>query len=433
MRCNMRTIEALKILELNPDFDFDSLRRSYYKKIKENHPDLFENLSNDVVRQQNEISQQLNEAYETLVNYLKKINNQDSDALELKKRSYIDLIRQYTVSGLINNSNSSGFVQDIKALYTNYKNKIRACGSTSEVTECLNSFKSDLSNLYLRAIEKYRKVYCMYEADSFNYNFNLDCSAEEFIKQLKDYNSKYREFIFEKRLRLINGVIKKYEGHLGYSQMQDKIARIREQAIFRLDDISFDFSTILEDVNLSMQHIMDTYSSNYSRYNDLVLKYDSLGLMDPNLSDSLEALKSYMTNFDKFDAQYEKIMPILNEKSKKDNIDKLYYKLLSKYVSSLLLLAPSKSQDKIHSLNNSWQRVCEILKSVMNFSSPDLILDSLSLITFDSDSDDEILAKCEEMSRREKLSATQFEARIRSIIGELNRCTGETDQPKKHK
>ena len=116
-----------------------------------------------------------------------------------------------------------------------------------------------------------------------------------------------------------------------------------------------------------------------------------------------------------------------------DALDKLYYKLLSKYVSSLSLLAPSKSQDKIHSLNNSWQRVCEILKSVMNFSSPDLILDSLSLITFDSDSDDEILAKCEEMSRREKLSATQFEARIRSIIGELNRCTGETDQPKKHK
>ena len=155
--------------------------------------------------------------------------------------------------------------------------------------------------------------------------------------------------------------------------------------------------------------------------------------MDPNLSDSLEALKSYMTNFDMFDAQYEKIMPILNEKSKKDNIDKLYYKLLSKYVSSLSLLAPSKSQDKIHSLNNSWQRVCEILKSVMNFSSPDLILDSLSLITFDSDSDDEILAKCEKMSRREKLSATQFETRIKSIIGELNRCTGETDQPEKHK
>lgn len=418
----MKIKEALDILNLKEPFTSDELKRAFRNQMVLNHPDNFSSSSEEVKQRQGEIAQLLNEAREILTNYLKNNpytwSNDKSDELSNIKKQYSDLVNRYNNNGRRYKSlKADSVIYDIGSLVFNFDVRISICSSKQEIEKCFKEFLYQLKLLYLKTLKEYRNSYCIYEdVDEFKYDFNFDCTADEFVKSLEDYGVQYNRYIKKRHINAIDTLVEGFKGYAGYDVLKNNIDSLKQAAIDKLENSLISFSQILNSLCVSINDMFYTYFDNVKRYDELVSKYDKLGIIDDSIDYKLQELKSHITDFKKFTDMYKKLLIEINEKVCLSDLNKAYQDLLRKYTAELSSLDFCDNVDKINFLSGLLERTNSILSKILKFKSIDIDPNGLRLITFkDIDSDLKIIEEYEDQIKKYSSSSSNLFRILSSI------------------
>lgn len=411
----MEIKEALNILKLKEPFTSDELKRAFRDEMFLNHPDNFSSSSEEVKQRQGKIAQRLNEAREILTNYLKNNpytwSNDKSDELSSIKKQYSDLVKRYKNNGRRYKSlKADSVIYDIDFLVFSFDVKISMCSSKQEIEKCFKEFLYQLKLLYLKTLKEYRNSYCIYEdVDEFKYNFNFDCTVDEFVKSLEDYGVQYNRYIKERHINAIDTLVEGFKGYAGYDVLKNNIDSLKQDAIDKLENSLISFSQILNSLCVSINDMFYTYFDNVKRYDELVSKYDKLGIIDDSIDYKLQELKSHITDFKKFPDMYKKLLIEINEKVCFSDLNKIYQDLLRKYTAELSSLDFCDNVDKINFLSGLLGRTNSILSKILEFKSLDIDPNGLRLITFkNTDSDLKIIEEYEDQIKKYSSSSSNL-------------------------
>ena len=418
----MKIKEALDILNLKEPFTSDELKRAFRDQMVLNHPDNFSSSSEEVKQRQGKIAQRLNEAREILTNYLKNNpytwSNDKSDELSNIKKQYSDLVNRYNNNGRRYKSlKADSVIYDIGSLVFKFDVRISICSSKQEIEKCFKEFLYQLKLLYLKTLKEYRNSYCIYEdVDEFKYDFNFDCTADEFVKSLEDYGVQYNRYIKERHINAIDTLVEGFKGYAGYDVLKNNIDSLKQDAIDKLENSLISFSQILNSLCVSINDMFYTYFDNVKRYDELVSKYDKLGIIDDSIDYKLQELKSHITDFKKFPDMYKKLLIEINEKVCLSDLNKTYQDLLRKYTAELSSLDFCDNVDKINFLSGLLERTNSILSKILEFKSLDIDPNGLRLITFkDTDSDLKIIEEYEDQIKKYSSSSSNLFRILSSI------------------
>lgn len=418
----MKIKEALNILNLKEPFTSDELKRAFRDQMVLNHPDNFSSSSEEVKQRQGKIAQRLNEAREILTNYLKNNpytwSNDKSDELSSIKKQYSELVKRYKNNGRrYKRLKADSVIYDIDFLVFSFDVKISMCSSKQEIEKCFEEFLYQLKLLYLKTLKEYRNSYCIYEyVDEFKYDFNFDCTADEFVKSLEDYGVQYNRYIKERHINAIDTLVEGFKGYAGYDVLKNNIDSLKQDAIDRLENSLISFSQILNSLCVSINDMFYTYFDNVKRYDELVSKYDKLGIIDDSIDYKLQELKSHITDFKKFPDMYKKLLIEINEKVCFSDLNKIYQDLLRKYTAELSSLDFCDNVDKINFLSGLLGRTNSILSKILEFKSLDIDPNGLRLITFkNTDSDLKIIEEYEDQIKKYSSSSSNLFRILSSI------------------
>jgi len=227
--------EALEIFGLNSNFTEDELRIAYRVKVKQNHPDQYDEDSKEE-KEANEKLKKITVAYDFLARMygFGKYNNGDNrtnssahDSLELYRREVLKKMNYYAQY-----DKDSYVYPDIFGVIVfrlnnwisnNYYNIIQS--EKEKIDKIFGDFKNIVYNNFQVLAEK------IYEYNnipsSYGTNLNYDCSIGEFYNQLLDVIKKYRD----EQINRIFEETEKYEGYAGYKELKNGIDALIIEAI----------------------------------------------------------------------------------------------------------------------------------------------------------------------------------------------------------
>lgn len=419
----MEIKEALNVLKLTEPFTQDDLRKAFRREMSANHPDNFSTESDEIQKHQIEIAQMLNEAREILTNHLRSNpyswSYNESSELSNAKSHYCNLINNYKTNGrryvFLKNDSS---IYGVDFLVFTFNVKISLSNSKQDVEKCYSEFLSQLRSLYLKTLEEYRYSYCISVGfDELKYNFNFECTADEFAKSLEDYREKYYKYIKQHNINAIDTLTDEFKGYAGYDALKDIIDSLKRVAIDKLGISLNSTSFILNELRASINNVFHTYFDNVKKYDELVSKYDRLGIIDDSIDNRLQDLKAHITDFDEFSKMYKQLLIEISKKVVSADLNKTYQDLLQKYTAELSGLNFCDNVDRINLLSSLLERINTILSKILEFENSGIDPDGLRKITFkDTEADLKIIEDYENQVG-EYSSSTENLIRILSGTG----------------
>ena len=383
---NARTILGF---DLDTILTIEMITKRYRELIKQYHPDKHASSSEIELKEYNQKTIDINNAYDYLKQHIDRVNKTtksndfdmgDDVIFFMNKARAMSNLRKYFES-----ASDSKLKNDVVNLYN--KCNIENATNNEELRRALDMFYGLITVTYRNEETRYRLANKI--PNSFKYELDYNTDVDTFLTRLNGMKKARNVYINNALDKIVSNNLcdEDYSFSKSFLELREYYKSILESSNLTSEEEREIFRTFKTKVK-GISNYFEKHRKEYLALVRSVRKIDKSFVSEEENSDLIEQIDSSIIN-KSFTSTKMKIEKRINEyKSIKSTITKLKLTLTAKYKGLLLVLNPDKDKDKISSAINTYEKIIKLLDRAKTgeFSAENLkVLENISFTDEDKD------------------------------------------------
>lgn len=375
--------------DLNTILTIEMITKRYRELIKQYHPDKHASSSEIELKEYNQKTIDINNAYDYLKQHIDKVNKTtksndfdmgDDVIFFMNKARAMSNLRKYFES-----ASDSKLKNDVVNLYN--KCNIENATNNEELRRALDMFYGLITVTYRNEETRYRLANKI--PNSFKYELDYNTDVDTFLTRLNGMKKARNVYINNALDKIVSNNLydEDYSFSNSFLELREYYKSILENSNLTSEEEREIFRTFKTKVK-GISNYFEKHRKEYLALVRSVRKIDKSFVSEEENSDLIEQIDSSIIN-KSFTSTKMKIEKRINEyKSIKSTITKLKLTLTAKYKGLLLVLNPDKDKDKISSAINTYEKLIKLLDRAKTgeFSAENLkVLENISFTDEDKD------------------------------------------------
>lgn len=375
--------------DLDTILTIEMITKRYRKLIKQYHPDKHASSSEIELKEYNQKTIDINNAYDYLKQHIDRVNittkSNDFDMGDdviffMNKARAMSNLRKYFES-----ASDSKLKNDVVNLYN--KCNIENATNNEELRRALDMFYGLITVTYRNEETRYRLANKI--PNSFKYELDYNTDVDTFLTRLNGMKKARNVYINNALDKIVSNNLcdEDYSFSKSFLELREYYKSILESSNLTSEEEREIFRTFKTKVK-GISNYFEKHRKEYLALVRSVRKIDKSFVSEEENSDLIEQIDSSIIN-KSFTSTKMKIEKRINEyKSIKSTITKLKLTLTAKYKGLLLVLNPDKDKDKISSAINTYEKLIKLLDRAKTgeFSAENLkVLENISFTDEDKD------------------------------------------------
>ncbi len=375
--------------DLDTILTIEMITKRYRELIKQYHPDKHASSSEIELKEYNQKTIDINNAYDYLKQHIDKVNKTtksndfdmgDDVIFFMNKARAMSNLRKYFES-----ASDSKLKNDVVNLYN--KCNIENATNNEELRRELDMFYGLITVTYRNEETRYRLANKI--PNSFKYELDYNTDVDTFLTRLNGMKKARNVYINNALDKIVSNNLydEDYSFSNSFLELREYYKSILESSNLTSEEEREIFRTFKTKVK-GISNYFEKHRKEYLALVRSVRKIDKSFVSEEENSDLIEQIDSSIIN-KSFTSTKMKIEKRINEyKSIKSTITKLKLTLTAKYKGLLLVLNPDKDKDKISSAINTYEKLIKLLDRAKTgeFSAENLkVLENISFTDEDKD------------------------------------------------
>lgn len=375
--------------DLDTILTIEMITKRYRELIKQYHPDKHASSSEIELKEYNQKTIDINNAYDYLKQHIDKVNKTtksndfdmgDDVIFFMNKARAMSNLRKYFES-----ASDSKLKNDVVNLYN--KCNIENATNNEELRRALDMFYGLITVTYRNEETRYRLANKI--PNSFKYELDYNTDVDTFLTRLNGMKKARNVYINNALDKIVSNNLydEDYSFSNSFLELREYYKSILESSNLTSEEEREIFRTFKTKVK-GISNYFEKHRKEYLALVRSVRKIDKSFVSEEENSDLIEQIDSSIIN-KSFTSTKMKIEKRINEyKSIKSTITKLKLTLTAKYKGLLLVLNPDKDKDKISSAINTYEKLIKLLDRAKTgeFSAENLkVLENISFTDEDKD------------------------------------------------
>ena len=375
--------------DLDTILTIEMITKRYRELIKQYHPDKHASSSEIELKEYNQKTIDINNAYDYLKQHIDRVNKTtksndfdmgDDVIFFMNKARAMSNLRKYFES-----ASDSKLKNDVVNLYN--KCNIENATNNEELRRALDMFYGLITVTYRNEETRYRLANKI--PNSFKYELDYNTDVDTFLTRLNGMKKARNVYINNALDKIVSNNLcdEDYSFSKSFLELREYYKSILENSNLTSEEEREIFRTFKTKVK-GISNYFEKHRKEYLALVRSVRKIDKSFVSEEENSDLIEQIDSSIIN-KSFTSTKMKIEKRINEyKSIKLTITKLKLTLTAKYKGLLLVLNPDKDKDKISSAINTYEKIIKLLDRAKTgeFSAENLkVLENISFTDEDKD------------------------------------------------
>lgn len=375
--------------DLDTILTIEMITKRYRELIKQYHPDKHASSSEIELKEYNQKTIDINNAYDYLKQHIDRVNKTtksndfdmgDDVIFFMNKARAMSNLRKYFES-----ASDSKLKNDVVNLYN--KCNIENATNNEELRRALDMFYGLITVTYRNEETRYRLANKI--PNSFKYELDYNTDVDTFLTRLNGMKKARNVYINNALDKIVSNNLcyEDYSFSKSFLELREYYKSILENSNLTSEEEREIFRTFKTKVK-GISSYFEKHRKEYLALVRSVRKIDKSFVSEEENSDLIEQIDSSIIN-KSFTSTKMKIEKRINEyKSIKSTITKLKLTLTAKYKGLLLVLNPDKDKDKISSAINTYEKIIKLLDRAKTgeFSAENLkVLENISFTDEDKD------------------------------------------------
>ena len=375
--------------DLDTILTIEMITKRYRELIKQYHPDKHAISSEIELKEYNQKTIDINNAYDYLKQHIDRVNKTtksndfdmgDDVIFFMNKARAMSNLRKYFES-----ASDSKLKNDVVNLYN--KCNIENATNNEELRRALDMFYGLITVTYRNEETRYRLANKI--PNSFKYELDYNTDVDTFLTRLNGMKKARNVYINNALDKIVSNNLcdEDYSFSKSFLELREYYKSILESSNLTSEEEREIFRTFKTKVK-GISNYFEKHRKEYLALVRSVRKIDKSFVSEEENSDLIEQIDSSIIN-KSFTSTKMKIEKRINEyKSIKSTITKLKLTLTAKYKGLLLVLNPDKDKDKISSAINTYEKIIKLLDRAKTgeFSAENLkVLENISFTDEDKD------------------------------------------------
>lgn len=375
--------------DLDTILTIEMITKRYRELIKQYHPDKHASSSEIELKEYNQKTIDINNAYDYLKQHIDRVNKTtksndfdmgDDVIFFMNKARAMSNLRKYFES-----ASDSKLKNDVVNLYN--KCNIENATNNEELRRALDMFYGLITVTYRNEETRYRLANKI--PNSFKYELDYNTDVDTFLTRLNGMKKVRNVYINNALDKIVSNNLcdEDYSFSKSFLELREYYKSILENSNLTSEEEREIFRTFKTKVK-GISNYFEKHRKEYLALVRSVRKIDKSFVSEEENSDLIEQIDSSIIN-KSFTSTKMKIEKRINEyKSIKSTITKLKLTLTAKYKGLLLVLNPDKDKDKISSAINTYEKIIKLLDRAKTgeFSAENLkVLENISFTDEDKD------------------------------------------------
>lgn len=375
--------------DLDTILTIEMITKRYRELIKQYHPDKHASSSEIELKEYNQKTIDINNAYDYLKQHIDRVNKTtksndfdmgDDVIFFMNKASAMSNLRKYFES-----ASDSKLKNDVVNLYN--KCNIENATNNEELRRALDMFYGLITVTYRNEETRYRLANKI--PNSFKYELDYNTDVDTFLTRLNGMKKARNVYINNALDKIVSNNLcdEDYSFSKSFLELREYYKSILENSNLTSEEEREIFRTFKTKVK-GISNYFEKHRKEYLALVRSVRKIEKSFVSEEENSDLIEQIDSSIIN-KSFTSTKMKIEKRINEyKSIKSTITKLKLTLTAKYKGLLLVLNPDKDKDKISSAINTYEKIIKLLDRAKTgeFSAENLkVLENISFTDEDKD------------------------------------------------
>lgn len=375
--------------DLDTILTIEMITKRYRELIKQYHPDKHASSSEIELKEYNQKTIDINNAYDYLKQHIDRVNKTtksndfdmgDDVIFFMNKARAMSNLRKYFES-----ASDSKLKNDVVNLYN--KCNIENATNNEELRRALDMFYGLITVTYRNEETRYRLANKI--PNSFKYELDYNTDVDTFLTRLNGMKKARNVYINNALDKIVSNNLydEDYSFSNSFLELREYYKSILESSNLTSEEEREIFRTFKTKVK-GISNYFEKHRKEYLALVRSVRKIDKSFVSEEENSDLIEQIDSSIIN-KSFTSTKMKIEKRINEyKSIKSTITKLKLTLTAKYKGLLLVLNPDKDKDKISSAINTYEKLIKLLDRAKTgeFSAENLkVLENISFTDEDKD------------------------------------------------
>lgn len=375
--------------DLDTILTIEMITKRYRELIKQYHPDKHASSSEIELKEYNQKTIDINNAYDYLKQHIDRVNKTtksndfdmgDDVIFFMNKARAMSNLRKYFES-----ASDSKLKNDVVNLYN--KCNIENATNNEELRRALDMFYGLITVTYRNEETRYRLANKI--PNSFKYELDYNTDVDTFLTRLNGMKKARNVYINNALDKIVSNNLcdEDYSFSNSFLELREYYKSILESSNLTSEEEREIFRVFKTKVK-GISNYFEKHRKEYLALVRSVRKIDKSFVSEEENSDLIEQIDSSIIN-KSFTSTKMKIEKRINEyKSIKSTITKLKLTLTAKYKGLLLVLNPDKDKDKISSAINTYEKIIKLLDRAKTgeFSAENLkVLENISFTDEDKD------------------------------------------------
>lgn len=375
--------------DLDTILTIEMITKRYRELIKQYHPDKHASSSEIELKEYNQKTIDINNAYDYLKQHIDRVNKTtksndfdmgDDVIFFMNKARAMSNLRKYFES-----ASDSKLKNDVVNLYN--KCNIENATNNEELRRALDMFYGLITVTYRNEETRYRLANKI--PNSFKYELDYNTDVDTFLTRLNGMKKARNVYINNALDKIVSNNLcdEDYSFSNSFLELREYYKSILESSNLTSEEEREIFRVFKTKVK-GISNYFEKHRKEYLALVRSVRKIDKSFVSEEENSDLIEQIDSSIIN-KSFTSTKMKIEKRINEyKSIKLTITKLKLTLTAKYKGLLLVLNPDKDKDKISSAINTYEKIIKLLDRAKTgeFSAENLkVLENISFTDEDKD------------------------------------------------
>lgn len=375
--------------DLDTILTIEMITKRYRELIKQYHPDKHASSSEIELKEYNQKTIDINNAYDYLKQHIDRVNKTtksndfdmgDDVIFFMNKARAMSNLRKYFES-----ASDSKLKNDVVNLYN--KCNIENATNNEELRRALDMFYGLITVTYRNEETRYRLANKI--PNSFKYELDYNTDVDTFLTRLNGMKKARNVYINNALDKIVSNNLcdEDYSFSKSFLELREYYKSILESSNLTSEEEREIFRVFKTKVK-GISNYFEKHRKEYLALVRSVRKIDKSFVSEEENSDLIEQIDSSIIN-KSFTSTKMKIEKRINEyKSIKSTITKLKLTLTAKYKGLLLVLNPDKDKDKISSAINTYEKIIKLLDRAKTgeFSAENLkVLENISFTDEDKD------------------------------------------------
>ena len=375
--------------DLDTILTIEMITKRYRELIKQYHPDKHASSSEIELKEYNQKTIDINNAYDYLKQHIDRVNKTtksndfdmgDDVIFFMNKARAMSNLRKYFES-----ASDSKLKNDVVNLYN--KCNIENATNNEELRRALDMFYGLITVTYRNEETRYRLANKI--PNSFKYELDYNTDVDTFLTRLNGMKKARNVYINNALDKIVSNNLcdEDYSFSNSFLELREYYKSILESSNLTSEEEREIFRVFKTKVK-GISNYFEKHRKEYLALVRSVRKIDKSFVSEEENSDLIEQIDSSIIN-KSFTSTKMKIEKRINEyKSIKLTITKLKLTLTAKYKGLLLVLNPDKDTDKISSAINTYEKIIKLLDRAKTgeFSAENLkVLENISFTDEDKD------------------------------------------------